>query len=194
MFGKPDSKEVRKMLFNNRKLIRNLEIGSFILMALMVLGSCSTAPTQVYSGPALPANQTALITSGFHTYLVSVDGVKVPGLSATVTPGTHTVVMRPADDLVTPYGYNQAYYFYSRVDGTVACVAQAGHTYRAEVNVGNPRHEQEPGEEISGTGFVWNGYIEDRTAETRVARTESMPLYAEPRGIPTNAPGGLFTR
>jgi hypothetical protein len=98
--------------------------------------------------------------------------------------------MRPADDLVTPYGYNQAYFFYSRVDGTATFVAQAGHTYTAEVNVGSPRHERN-GEELSETGFVWNSYIQDQTAETRVARTDSMPLYAEPRGIPTNGTGSI---
>ena len=179
-------------------LFRSFGIGALVFGAALLLGSCSSAPMQAYSGPALPMEQTALITSGFHTDLISVDGVKVPGTSAAVLPGPHTVVIRPGGDVISPYGYRQDYFFYSLVDGAVNFTAQAGHTYRAEVVISNatPEMADQHGNEFKGnvgyglgaTGFVWTGYIQDRTAETRIAMTGPLPLQAEPRG--TRSGGG----
>ena len=69
------------------KLSCNLIVAALMMGASLLLGACSTAPMQAYSGPALPPGQTALIIGGFHTDLVSVDGMKVSGSSVAVMPG-----------------------------------------------------------------------------------------------------------
>ena len=51
-------------------------MAALVLVALS-LAACAGTPTKAYTGPVLPAEQAALITSGFHTDIVSVDGIKV---------------------------------------------------------------------------------------------------------------------
>ena len=52
---------------------------------------------------------------GFHTDLISVDGMKVSGSSVTVMPGAHTVVLRPGSGQENSFGYQPGYHFYSLV-------------------------------------------------------------------------------
>jgi len=180
------------MIVYNSKLIGSLKIAALMLGAALLVGACSTAPMQGYSGPALPPEQTALITSGFHTDLISVDGMRVTSTSVAVTPGVHTIVLRPTSDVTNPFGYQQAYYLYSLVDGSVTFTAQAGHRYRADVDASTATPAMEEANEtasggnrgygLGASGFVWNGYVRDQTTQTRVAMSDPMPLQAEPRG------------
>lgn len=178
------------MFSHNPKFIRSVEMAALVLAALS-LAACAGAPTKAYTGPVLPAEQTALITSGFHTDIVSIDGIKVSGLSAVVPPGQHTIILRPGSDLENPYGYSQAYTFYSLTDGSLNFTAEAGHKYLVDVNVGEARPEQNKSDnELSGTGFVWTADIRDQTKQTRVASTGELPLQAEPRGYGSGISSG----
>jgi len=155
-----------------------------LAVAIFALGACSSSPMKAYTGPTMPADQTALIVSGPYTDLESVDGVKVSSLSATVLPGKHTVGMRPSEYGTTYPGYVGPYYFYSRVTGSVEFAAEAGHRYVAWVRMG-------PGpatEELTGSGFEWRGYVEDQTTNRNLVRTAALPLEAEP--VPPYGGGG----
>ena len=170
------------------KLSYNLITAALMMGASLLLGACSTAPMQAYSGSALPLGQAALVMGGFHTNLISVDGMRVSGSSLTVMPGAHTLVLRPAGGVENSFGYQPGYYFYSLVNCSVTFTAQAGHRYLADVDTfaaaRKPEEEQitEYGPEDSG--FVWRGYVRDRTAHMRVAMTEPIPLLAEPMKLP----------
>jgi len=160
---------MRNRIFHNIKWVA-------LAVAIFALGACSSAPTKGYSGPAMPADQTALIVSGPYTDLESVDGVKVSGLRVSVLPGKHTVGMRPSNYGSSYPGYLGPYYFYSLVTGSVEFSAEAGHRYVAWVRMG-------PGpatEELTGSGFEWRGYVEDQTTNHNLVRTAALPLEAEP--------------
>jgi hypothetical protein len=66
----------------------------------------------------------------------------------------------------------------------VTFTAQAGHKYLAYVDFVTSKA---PAEE-SGTGFVWIGYVQDKSSGVRLAKTDELPLGAERRGYP----GGSF--
>ena len=168
---------MRSLVFQK---LRNAALG----VAIFALVACAGTPMRAYPGPALPADQTALVKTGAYTDLVACDGTSVPGLTVAVLPGEHTIQLKPSDrqDRQDIKGYSWPYLFYSRVIGSVVFEAQAGHTYVAYVNLSaGPATEEAP----SGTGFVWVGYIEDQTTHQRLAKTDKLPLEAEPR-----VPGG----
>jgi hypothetical protein len=63
-----------------------------IVVTVFLTGSCST--TRMYSGPELPASQTALIRGADTTInLVSCDGKKFSSTDVIVLPGEHTIEM-----------------------------------------------------------------------------------------------------
>jgi hypothetical protein len=83
-----------------------------------VLTGCATAPTRLYSGPELPADQVAKISTGERQFkvgfsrqltekgkILSVDGEKMKGLMVTreiyVLPGQHEIVAQ-ADEADVP--------------------------------------------------------------------------------------------
>jgi hypothetical protein len=160
-----------------------------LVVAVFALSACAGISTQGYSGPALPADQTAIVNSGAYTDLIASDGMKVSGMRVAVLPGRHTIVMKPSDNQ-DAWGYG-AYFFYSRVTGSVEFTAEAGHTYRAYVAIGPaPDTTEESGMGYAGagstdTGFTWIGYIADETTGKKIARTDRLALQAEPRGYPT---------
>ena len=143
---------------------------------LFAFYACAATTTKEYTGPAMPAEQTAVVKSGPYTTLVAIDGVSVSGLSVAVLPGTHTVEMKPAEWSSTSWDLTSPYAFYSRVLGSVTFTAEPGREYEAYVNMG-PGHLSG---DNTGTGFVWTGYIQDESAHMRVAKTDRLPLEAEP--------------
>ena len=151
------------------------------VLALLASGACAYAPTRAYPGPALPAEQTAVVESGPYTDIVSADGVEVRGLSAALLPGNHTIAMIPVETGQP----NQGWLFYSRVTGSVAFTAEAGHRYTAYVDfVGQsvPGHEDY-------SGWSWFGCIQDKATGVRLARTERLPLGAYPYSHSSGGPG-----
>jgi hypothetical protein len=160
-----------------------------LVVAVFALSACAGTSMQGYSGPALPADQTAVVRSGPYTDLIASDGVSVPGMRVAVLPGRHTIVMKPSDNH-DAWGYG-AYFFYSRVTGSVEFTAEAGHTYLAYVNIGPaPETTEESGmgyasAESTDTGFTWIGYITDSTTGKKIDRTDRLALQAEPRGYPS---------
>jgi len=173
---------MNNMVFHNLKIVA-------LGMAVFALGACAGASMQGYTGPALPAGQTALVRSGPYTDLVACDGMKVPGLSVAVLPGKHAIEMKPSDQLDI-YGYDGAYFFYSRITGSVTFTAEEGRKYLAYVNIAP---EPATDEEV-GTGYAWTGYIEDETTHKRVARTDRLRLEVEPRGYPGGTGGAAIRR
>jgi len=142
------------------------------VMAFLAPGACAYAPTKAYPGPALPAEQTAVVVSGPYTDIVSADGVKVQGLSVALLPGSHTIVMIPSE-IGQP---NQGWLFYSTVTGSVAFAAEAGHRYIAYVEFVS---QSVPGHE-NFSGWSWFGSIRDKATGVQLARTERLPLGAYP--------------
>ncbi len=140
-------------------------------MALLALSAC--APMKGYPGPALPAGETAIVRSGPYTDLVSVDGMKISGLSVALLPGPHTIEVVPSE-LDQPYeGW---WVVGSAVKGVVGFVALAGRSYRASVEFA-PRSA--PGYE-DYSAWSWVGSVQDETTGARVAQTASLPLAAYP--------------
>ena len=153
-----------------------------MVLALVLFTQTASAAAAVESAPG----GTAVVKAGAYTDLVSADGAKVSGLSVTLTPGEHTVVMKPSYP-VDSYQFLGAYFFYSLVNGSVTFNAEPGHEYVAYIDTtAGPTSE-----ENMGTGFSWVGYIKDKTANQRVAKTETLPLEAFPRS-PGSGGGGVF--
>jgi hypothetical protein len=163
-----------------------------LLVALIGLGACAGTTMQGYSGPALPADQTAVVRSGPYTDLVSVDGVRVSGRVVSLLPEKHTIVMRPSNSQTT-YGYKEAYILYSNVDGSLDFTGESGHTYSVYVNVApTPTASEDSALAYTDfgpndTGFIWIGYVTDEMAGKRLAETDRLALQAEPRAYPTGA-------
>jgi hypothetical protein len=159
-----------------------------LVVAVLALSACA-GMTNGYSGSTPPSDQTAVVRSGPYTDVVATDGTKVSGLRVALSPGKHTIEIKPSDNQQT-YGYG-AYYFYSRVTGSIAVTAEPGHTYLAYVRIANTPATTEDSDvrySVTGssdTGFTWSGYITDETTGQSLARTDRLPLQAEPRGYPT---------
>jgi hypothetical protein len=161
-----------------KKIVLSLGI---MVLALGLLGqtACAVA-TKGYTGPVKPADETAIVSSGPYTELVSTDGTKISGLKVALLPGEHTVVMKPSYSIDNST-YMGAYFFYSNVNGSVTFNVEPGHRYVAYVTTS----AGPPTEDNTGTGFIWVGHIEDRTTHQKVAKTDRLPLEAYPR-----TPGG----
>lgn len=169
-----------------------------LMLALLTLSACA-GTTKEYSGPVLPASETAVVRSGPYTDLVAIDGRKVSSLSVALLPGKHTVEIKPTDNLQA-YGYGYgAYYFYSRVTGSIEFTAEPGHTYLvyAAIATAPTTEDSDTGYSVTGstdTGFTWSGYITDETAGRRLARTDTLALQAEPRFYPGGTSGTSVIR
>lgn len=143
-------------------------------MAALALAACAGTAMKGYTGPALPAEQTALVKSGPYAELVACDGMKVSALSVAVLPGEHTVEMKPSDQQMD-YTHT-GFLFRSRVNGSISFTAEKGHMYVAAVSiVAAPLTDED-----MGTGYAWVGTIEDETTHQRVKRTEKLPLDVLP--------------
>ena len=162
-----------------KKIVLGLGI---MVMALVLITQTASAAAKEYA-----PGETAVVKAGAYTDLVSADGAKVSGLSVTLTPGEHTIVMKPSYPTDNMYYTMGGYYLYSNVDGSVTFNAEPGHEYvaYADTSAGPAK------EDNMGTGFSWVGYIKDKTANQRVAKTETLPLEAFPR-LPGGG-GGVFT-
>jgi hypothetical protein len=159
--------------------IKHMKVAAVALVILTVK-ACANMPTQVYTGQALPSDQTALVESGSYTNIVSLDGQSISGLNAAVLPGTHTMEIKPDGQ---PY---REYLFWPRSNGLLTFAADAGHKYLVYVDFVSP---PVPVEE-AGTGFVWIGYVQDERTGERIAKTDPLPLGVERREYPT---GGNFS-
>lgn len=158
---------MKSMVFCN---LRVVVLGAVVL----TLAACAGVPMQGYTGPALPAEQTALVQTGAYTDLIACDGKKVSGLGLTVLPSVHTIELKPDDQ---QQSYMQTGFIYrSTVTGSISFTAEAGHKYLVYVNIA-------PGpstDENAGTGYTWVGIVEDETTHRKVAKTDHLPLQIEP--------------
>lgn len=130
-----------------------------MLCAALALSGCETM--QAYAGEDLPADQVALIKSGFHfgeqVELLSVDAKELGSNEnkAEVLPGSHTMTAR----LRVPHGSDVTYYS-SRM--TLTLGAEAGHTYELFGQASGGGWFKAP------TRFtIW---IQDKDSETVMAR------------------------
>ncbi|MGD0659206.1 MAG: hypothetical protein ABSD38_14155 [Syntrophorhabdales bacterium] len=140
-------------------------------MAFLFAGSCA-GTMKGYSGPALPAGETALIRAGFDAYILRCDDVRLSHsqLSITVLPGKHTVEISfrrqwVGDKLLL-----------SDVTGSITFAAVAGHTYSVNADLlpikewaGLVAHE-----------YDWKGYVKDQgTGQTIAITSEALPVRIE---------------
>jgi hypothetical protein len=101
------------------------------LVTVFMVGSCSTT-TRMYSGPELPANQTALIRGAdISINLVSCDGKKLSSSNVIVLPGEHTIEMSYYDSVA---------YRYSSDSSLMDFTAEAGHVYVVDKISGGGRY------------------------------------------------------
>jgi hypothetical protein len=158
-----------------------------LALSILLVSACTTTAVREYQSPALSGGQTALIESGPYTLIEGIDGGGLGSLRASVPPGRHTIAMRP-DEQNQPL---RDYLFYSWVTGSVDFTAEAGHRYLVYVDF-----TPEPGQadERKGSGFVWTGYVLDRSTGMKIANTGPLPLGAEPRRFPNGSPiDGVIT-
>jgi hypothetical protein len=97
-----------------------------VTLALIMI-SCSTT-TKMYSGPELPASQTALVQGAAGPISIEAcDGVKVTSSAITVLPGEHTIWMS-----LNQIGSVGEYYSTGNIP--ITFIAEAGHTYGVDVS------------------------------------------------------------
>jgi hypothetical protein len=92
-----------------------------VVASVFLAGSCSTAPMRGYTGPELPASQTALIrgaSSGIN--IVSCDGMKVTSSAVSVLPGDHIIEMSYFDSISESYSVGTSF---------IKFTAEAEHIY-----------------------------------------------------------------
>jgi hypothetical protein len=153
---------------------RDTAIAIFAAIVLL-LSACSPHATKAYQGQELPGNQTALLQSGPHTEIISLDGHRVASQTVSVLPGHHTITMRILENRPP---MSPAYAFYSLSDASVDFIAQPGRRYVASVDVvGSPFPVS--GEKDSGFRLVGN--VRDMTANQVIAQTDYLPVGAWPR-------------
>ncbi len=155
---------MRNMVFHNLRIVG-------LGVAVLALAACAGEAMKGYTGPVLPADQTALVTRGPYTDLVACDGTKVSGVGVTLLPGVHTIEMKPNNQQ-----QNYTVLFHSTVIGSVSFTAEAGHRYLAYVSIS----PAPPTDEEAGSGYTWTGIIEDKATHRKVARTDKLPLFVEP--------------
>jgi hypothetical protein len=156
---------------------------TFVGGMFLMLASCAGTTTGGYTGPELPADQTAIVRAGAYANIVECDGLKLgpSRLKIAVVPGTHIVKMTFRRQVM---GYK---FLYSGLVGSATFVAQAGHRYLVDVDLvpqGKP------------LGFItsdydWIGHIVDEgTGEAVAVTTEPLPVKVEwinqPRGYETS--------
>ncbi|HEX2964584.1 MAG TPA: tetratricopeptide repeat protein [Syntrophorhabdaceae bacterium] len=127
-----------------------------LISLLLVIGllGCSTT-TRMYSGPALPENQTALVRGGdVSINLVSCDGVKVTSSAIMVLPGEHTIEMSYSGS--GGYSINNTFTKFK---------AEAGHTYVVDKD-----NFTRPGR--------YTTFITDITANKKVSSPADKPKWA----------------
>jgi hypothetical protein len=91
----------------------------FIVAIAFLTGSCSST-MRMYSGPELPASQTALVRAGdIGVDLVSCDGKKITSSEIIILPGEHTIEM----------SFYQREVGYSADTALMDFTAEAGHVY-----------------------------------------------------------------
>jgi tetratricopeptide (TPR) repeat protein len=109
----------------------------------------------MYSGPALPESQTALVRGGnLSINLVSCDGVKVTSLAIMVLPGEHTIEMSYS-------GFGT----YSKNSSFTKFKAEAGHTYVVDKD------------DYTQSGR-YTTFITDITTKKRVSSPAEKPKWA----------------
>jgi len=140
-------------------------------MAFLFAGSCAET-MEGYSGPVLPAGETALIKAGFNADILRCDDVRLSPsqLNITVLPGKHTVEISFRRQWVGDK------LLHSDVTGSITFAAEAGHTYSVNANLlpikewaGLVAHE-----------YDWRGYTKDQgTGQTIAITSEALPVRVE---------------
>ena len=143
-----------------------LGIASFLTCA------CASATMKGYTGPDLPASQTATIMAGPLANIVSCDGVRLSGFQAHVNilPGSHTI---DASFAWIDNGGNVAYS--SRAIGSVTFNAEAGHDYKVAA-------------EMDYSSDSWMVVVSDIGSHARIVQSKALPMdvYLRPRGSTPN--------
>ncbi len=140
-------------------------------MAFLLAGSCA-GTMRGYTGPSMPAGETALIKTGFYADILRCDDVRLAPsyLNIIVLSGKHTVEISFRRQWVGDK------LLHSEVTGSITFAAAAGHTYSVNANLlpikewaGLVEHE-----------YDWQGYVKDQgTGQTVAITTEALPVRIE---------------
>jgi hypothetical protein len=134
-----------------------------VVTTVFLTGSCSST-MRMYSGPELPASQTALVRGAdISINLVSCDGRKITSSDVVILPGDHTIEM----------SFYQREVGYSIDTALMDFAAEAGHVYIVE--------------KLMGGGNMYGAIIIDRDSRQKVSRNErssrtpeqSLELYTK---------------
>jgi hypothetical protein len=129
-----------------------------VIASLFLTGSSFAAPKRMYTGPELPASQTALVRGADITInLVSCDGAKVTSLEVSVLPGEHTIEMSFSGG--GSYSSDTAFLKFT---------AEAGHTYVVDKD-----NQTEPGKYFP--------FILDKTTGKKVSQNFTPSSKLEER-------------
>ena len=142
-------------MFNTKRRFLCLMKVLLVIATVFLTAACST--TRMYSGPELPASQTALIRGVDTTInIVSCDGRKFSSNDVIVLPGEHTIEMGFSGD-----GY------YSANNSFLRFKAEAGHTYAVGKDLNSP-----------GRYSAYSPFIMDITTGKRVSTRNYLPQSA----------------
>jgi hypothetical protein len=157
----PANTRKRRIMHRTRNIFLYLSKALCIVTLVLLTISCSTT-SRMYSGPELPASQTALIRGADSTINIeSCDGVKVNSTTVSVLPGEHTIEMSFNDPLVGYSNYNVFKKF----------TVEAGHTYGITKKIlathgtySVPITDQTTGKEIPATDVISQAQTEQKLA------------------------------
>jgi len=140
-------------------------------MAFLLAGSCA-GTMKGYTGPLMPAGETALIKTGFYADILRCDDIRLAPsyLNIIVLPGKHTVEISLRRQWVGDK------FLHSEVTGSITFAAVAGHTYSVNANL-------LPKKEWAGLvehEYDWQGYVVDQgTGQTIAITTEALPVRVD---------------
>jgi hypothetical protein len=141
--------------------LRSIVCLAVVNMCLVfLLASCAGFVLKAYSGPDLPATQTAFVEGGPFTYLEKVDGAVLSSsqVAALVLPGPRTLEVAYAGEHVGDR------FLYSGEKATLSFDAVAGHRYVVYAS--------------QTSGYWWSAYVQDKDTSERLASSRTMPLRA----------------
>ena len=138
----------------------------------LFLASCGGLTLKGYTGPTLPADETAMVRSGAFANIVRCDGLELSSsqLKVAVLPGKHTIEMTMRRQMI---GFKL---FHSDVIGSATFIAQAGRRYLVDVEL----VPQDKWLGVVASEYDWAGRILDEgTGETMAVTTGALPVKVD---------------
>jgi hypothetical protein len=132
-----------------------------MIIAFLLISSCTINPMKGYVGPDLSSDKTALIENGVYIDIEKYDGIKLGSYhdKVVVLPGNHTIEINLRDQMFGDF------ILYSRHAALVTFMAKAGHSY---VVYGH----------MTGL-YEWQARVMDKKSGDQIAHSETLPVIRE---------------